>query len=157
MEPSETARRFWPYIARSIGRIIDALDDLEDANVTLDWRPPATGTNSVYALAVHALGTTEHRLLSVLCGIDVDRDRDAEFTATAGSARVIADQWQDLATRITLALDTLTDADLRASRPHPERGMITGLDVLIVVARHMAEHAGQAELTRDLALASTRS
>ena len=156
-EPSETARLFWPYIARSIGRIIATLGDLEDAGVPLDWRPPAADANSVYALAVHALGTTEHRLLSVLCGIDVDRDRDAEFAATAGSALVIADQWRDLAARITTALDKLTDADLEASRRHPERGVTTGLDVLIVVARHMAEHAGQAELTRDLAMASTRT
>ena len=97
------------------------------------------------------------RLLSVLCGIDVDRDRDAEFAATAGSALVIADQWRDLAARITTALDKLTDAALEASRRHPERGVTTGLDVLIVVARHMAEHAGHAELTRDLAMASTRT
>ena len=157
MEPSETARLFWPYIARSIGRIIAALGDLEDAGVHLDWRPPAANANSVYVLAVHALGTTEHRLLSVLCGIDVDRDRDGEFAAAAGSALVIADRWREIAARITKALDTLTEADLRAVRRHPERGAITGLDVLIVVARHMAEHAGQAELTRDLALASTRT
>lgn len=157
MEPSETARLFWPYIERSIERIIAALGDLEDAGVQLDWRPPAANANSVYVLAVHALGTTEHRLLSVLCGIDVDRDRDGEFAATAGSALVIADRWRDIAARITTALHTLTDADLTAMRHHPERGAITGLDVLIVVARHMAEHAGQAELTRDLALASTRT
>ena len=157
MAPSETARHFWPYIARSIERIVAALSDLEDAGVPLDWRPPATSANSACAIAVHALGTTEHRLLTVLCGIDVNRNRAAEFAATAGSAMVIADDWRALEVRITTALEKLTEADLATSRWHPERGEITGLDMLIVVARHMAEHAGQAELTRDLALASTGS
>ena len=143
----------WPYIARSIEQIIGALSDLEDAGVPLDWRPPAPEANSVYTLAVHALGTTEHRLLEVLCGIDVDREREAEFAATGGSATAIVDDWRALKARITTALEELSDADLATPRQHPIRGEISGLDVLIVVARHMAEHAGQAELTRDLALA----
>ena len=157
MAPSETARTLWLYIARSIEQIIGALSDLEDAGVPLDWRPPAPETNSVYALAVHALGTTEHRLLDVLCGIDVDREREAEFAATGGSATAIQDEWRALSARIDGALEQLTEADLATVRQHPVRGEMTGVDVLIVVARHMAEHAGQAELTRDLALASTRS
>ena len=33
---------------------------------------------------------------------------------------------------------------------HPRRGRITGRDLLITIARHMAEHVGHAELTRDL-------
>ncbi|MDP9352215.1 MAG: DUF664 domain-containing protein [Chloroflexota bacterium] len=37
---------------------------------------------------------------------------------------------------------------------HPRRGRITGREVLLVVARHCAEHLGQAELTRDLLEAS---
>ena len=151
--PGETARTLWPYIARSIEQIIGALSDLEDAGVPLDWRPPAPEANSVYTLAVHALGTTEHRLLEVLCGIDVDREREAEFAATGGSAAAIVDDWRALKARITTALEELSDADLATPRQHPIRGEISGLDVLIVVARHMAEHAGQAELTRDLALA----
>ena len=155
--PSETARTLWPYIARSMEHIIGALSDLEDAGVPVDWRPPAPEANSVYALAVHALGTTEHRLLAILCGLDVERDREAEFASQGGSSRAIHDEWRTLSARIDAALEQLTEADLATPRQHPERGEITGLEVLIVVARHMAEHAGQAALTRDLALASTRS
>ena len=154
--PSETARTFWPYIARSIERITTALSELEAAGVPLDWRPPAPEANSVYTLAVHALGTTEHRLLAVLCGLDVELDREAEFASGGGSATAIHDEWRALSARIDAALKQLTEADLARTRRHPIRGEITGLDVLIVVARHMAEHAGQAEHTRDLALASTR-
>ena len=154
--PSETARTFWPYIARSIERITTALSELEAAGVPLDWRPPASDANSVYTLAVHALGNTEHRLLAVLCGLDVERDREAEFASAGGSATAIQDEWRTLRARVEAAVDRLTEADLARTRQHPIRGEITGLDVLIVVARHMAEHAGQAELTRDLALAAAR-
>ena len=34
---------------------------------------------------------------------------------------------------------------------HHWRGEISGREVLIVVARHTAEHLGHAELTRDMA------
>ena len=108
----------------------------------------------MYTLAVHALGTTEHRLLAVLRGLDVEREREAELASEGGSATAIQDEWRTLRARVEAAVDRLTEADLARTRRHPERGEITGLDVLIVVARHMAEHAGQAELTRDLALAS---
>ena len=156
MARSETAQVFWPYIRHSIEGIIGALSDLEEAGVPLDWRPPAAGANSVYVLAAHALGATEHRLLDLLCGIEVDRDREAEFATTDRSARVIEDEWRALSARIAPALEELTEADLAALRRHPHRGEISGLQMLIVVARHMAEHAGQAELTRDLALAAAR-
>ena len=156
MARSGTAQLFWPYIRHSIEGIISALSDLEEAGVPLDWRPPAAGANSVHALATHALGATEHRLLDVLCGIEVDRDREAEFAAAVRSVRVIDDEWRALSARIAPALEQLTEADLAALRRHPHRGEISGLEMLIVVARHMGEHAGQAELTRDLALAAAR-
>ena len=41
------------------------------------------------------------------------------------------------------------------TRAHPRRGTITGRDVLIVVARHAAEHWGEAQLTRSLLKART--
>jgi hypothetical protein len=50
-------------------------------------------------------------------------------------------------------LEQIANASLSATRQHPRRGQISGRDVLIVVARHCAEHMGQAFLTRDLVLA----
>lgn len=154
MMSSETVRRFWPYIQRSVDRIVAALTALEEVGVPLDWRPPAAGANSVYVLASHALGNVEENMLGVLCGLGALRDRDGEFLATSGSAEAIAIRWNTLSARIERELRGLTDADLAISRSHPRRGEITGFDVLIVVARHMAEHMGQAELTRDLAIAA---
>jgi hypothetical protein len=34
------------------------------------------------------------------------------------------------------------------------RGEVTGREVLMLMARHAAEHVGHAELTRDLAVAA---
>ena len=93
MAESETIDRFWPYIERSVERIIAALARLEEAGVPLDWRPAAAGANSVYVLAAHALGNVEEQLLGVLCGLPVERDRDSEFSAMPGSAEVIANDW----------------------------------------------------------------
>ncbi len=42
---------------------------------------------------------------------------------------------------------------LLAPHHHPRRGWSTGREILLIVARHAAEHLGQAELTRDLLLA----
>ena len=61
-------------------------------------------------------------------------------------------------TRSSGALDgldaaTLPAADLDRERKHPRRDMLTGREVLIVVARHTAEHWGEAQLTKSLLLA----
>jgi hypothetical protein len=52
--------------------------------------------------------------------------------------------------RLAEALANLPPGALDASYSHPRRGTVTGRDILIIVARHSAEHLGQAELTRDL-------
>ena len=59
---------------------------------------------------------------------------------------------------IVAALDgldaaTLPAADLDRERKHPRRDVLTGREVLIVVARHTAEHWGEAQLTKSLLLA----
>jgi len=61
----------------------------------------------------------------------------------------------DLREPIAKHLTDLTRNDLDGAREHPRRGMITGRDVLIVVARHTAEHWGEAQLTRSLLKART--
>ena len=48
-------------------------------------------------------------------------------------------------------------ADLDRERVHPRRGLLTGREILIVVARHAAEHLAHAELTRDLLMTADRT
>jgi hypothetical protein len=57
--------------------------------------------------------------------------------------------------RVAKSFEALTREDLDGARQHPRRGIISGRDVLIVVARHTAEHWGEAQLTRSLLKART--
>lgn len=146
--PTTEALVFWRYIASSLDRLVALLDRLDAAN--LDWRPPAPETNSLLALATHTLGNAEENLLETLGGQPIGRDRAGEFAARDGSAAAVAARWTALRPRLAAALAGLPAGALDAPRPHPRRGAITGREVLIVVARHAAEHLGQAALTRDL-------
>jgi hypothetical protein len=118
----------------------------------LNWRPLASA-NSLYVLAIHTLANTEENLLGVLCGQPVQRQRETEFTAQGMSAKATQVRWAQLRAQLLENLAELSSTDLDQEREHPRRGQLTGRDVLIIVARHTAEHLGQAELTRDLVLA----
>jgi hypothetical protein len=95
------------------------------------------------------MGNAEENILQTLCGTPVGRDRDAEF-AQAGIVAGVLARWEELRPRLAAALAGVARGELDRERPHPRRGTISGRAVLIVVARHAAEHLGQAELTRDL-------
>ncbi|MEZ4522019.1 MAG: hypothetical protein R3A46_10315 [Thermomicrobiales bacterium] len=95
---------------------------------------PAAETNSIAALAFHTVGNAEENVIETLSGREAGRDRDQQALGPL------------------LERDLGDPDDKRLSEPcnHPRRGSLTGREVLIVVARHSAEHLGQAELTRDL-------
>lgn len=144
---------FWRYIASALDRLIALLDGLGEGE--LNWQPPAAGANSLLALATHTLANAEENLLGTLGGQPVGRDHAAEFAARASSPAAIAARWRELRPRLAELLAHLPDAALTAPVQHPRRGVVTGRDILIVVARHAAEHLGQAELTRDLLRAAS--
>jgi uncharacterized damage-inducible protein DinB len=139
---------YWRYIAGSLDRLSACVTTLDEAE--LSWRPPADGANSLRALAVHTFANAEENLVGVLGGRPVARDRDAEFQAATGDGRELERRWAALRPRIESALAALDDGALERRYPHPRRGGIDGREVLLVVARHAAEHLGQAELTLDL-------
>lgn len=145
---SSEAAVFWRYICSSLDRLVELVTALDDA--ALGWRPHAiTTSNSIGGLAVHTLANAEENILGVLAGHSVDRDHQHEFAAVTSSAAIRA-QWFDLRRRLAAAIGSLSSVDMARLRVHPRRGSITGREVLLVVARHAAEHLGQAELTRDL-------
>jgi hypothetical protein len=119
------------------------------------WAPPADGANSILALANHTLANAEENILGLVLGRAVSRDRDAEFTPAAGPA-ALAQRWQALRRAADVEIPAIEDGRLAHVVGHPRRGDIAMRDVFIVVARHAAEHLGQAELTRDLAIAALR-
>ena len=150
MSQKQEIETFWGFISRSIDRILACLDGLPEDD--LNWRP-LDNANSLYVLATHILGTTEENLLGVLCGQPTHRQREAEFAAQGPSVEPINARWLALQKVIRQSLEQLPPGELEREREHPRRGQLTGLEVLIVVARHAAEHMGHAELTRDLLFA----
>lgn len=139
---------FWRYIAGSLDRLVAVVAELDE--VELSWRPPAQGANSLRVLAAHTLGNAEENLVGLLGGEEVARDRDAEFLAPAGDGPELERRRLALRPRVERALAGLDAGALARQHAHPRRGTVSGREVLLVVARHAAEHLGQAELTRDL-------
>lgn len=143
------AMLFWRYISSSVDQLVATMEGLDASEI--NWKPLPTA-NSLSVLATHTMGNCADNLLSTLCGLTIPRDRDAEFAAYGESSASILKQWQQLRAQIQAQLEQIDDATLNEPRPHPRRGTLTGRDILIVVARHSAEHMGQAFLTRDLIL-----
>lgn len=143
---------FWRYIASSLDRLVACLESLDAES--LNWRPAAADTNSLYALVTHTLGNAEENILETLCGVPIGRDREGEFAAHGATPAYIVARWSDLRARLEDELAKLPADGLNHTYSHPRRGALSGREILIVVARHAAEHLGQAELTRDLLCAA---
>jgi hypothetical protein len=139
---------FAEALCNAIERILACLDGLDAEG--LNWRPPAPETNSLYVLAYHSMGSAEAAIIGELGGQPVDRDRDAEFTASGDSAAPLHARWEALRPRLREALARLTPADMERTVHHRRFGAMSGRAYLILAAQHPAEHVGHAELTRDL-------
>jgi hypothetical protein len=142
----------WPYIERTLERMMAVVHECSVDQ--LNWRPPAEGANTIYALATHTLSNARVNIIQVLCGQPIDRDREAEFRSVATDENASIPQWPAIRDELRNAVAPLTGADLDRVCQHPARGEVTGREVLMLLARHAAEHVGHAELTRDLAIAA---
>lgn len=143
----------WPYIERAIERLVVTAEGLTTDD--LAWRPPAADANSIAVLASHTLGNAEDNLLGTLGGVSRSHDRASDFERPEVDAAAIRQRWERLRQAFeTDVLPGLTDERLLEKFDHPRRGAMRGLEVLLVVARHAAEHLAHAELTRDLRWAS---
>ncbi len=147
------AETFCHYILNSLDRLLRCLEGLSEEQ--LNWHPPAPNTNSLYTLAVHTVANAEENLVYTLYDQASPRKREQEFLAQCHDRDELAQRWQALRLRLQDALLNLSPERLAQEHVHPRRGPLTGLAILIIVARHCAEHLGQAELTRDLLLATT--
>lgn len=152
MSATHELMSFAGFICRSIDRLVACLDGLTESEA--HWRPPAAGANSLIGLATHVMGNAEENLLSTLAALQPAPARQGEFDDAARTADAVRAAWAALRPRLEAAIQHLPPAELDHVREHPRRGRLTGRDVLIVVARHAAEHMGQAELTRDLIAAA---
>ena len=147
MDSSQEINLYWDKIRNTVDEMVACLEGLDGDS--LNWKP-LDDANSLCVLATHTMGNVRHNFLSILCGGPITRDRDSEFAAMGASVAEIEAGWNELQCRISEAIRELPPDDLDRVRDDPQRGKITGRELMILVARHAAEHYGQALLTRDL-------
>ncbi len=134
-------------------RIVAALGD------ELAARPPALpGANTPYGILNHCLGMMRRWSSTVNRGIEVPRDRDAEFTQTGPVAELLA---RAAAVREEFMADVLSVDPAAAPVQVPEGREVfwtsTTNGVLLHVFEELCQHLGQLEITRDLLIANAES
>ena len=144
------------YLRHAFGQMSGVVDRLGDEKVNL--KPHGPHTNSVAALVVHCCEVAKFWLGHVGLDKPSQRDRDAEFEATATVAELLA--------RIDEALaQAVADVAAMQAGPtaldHPVREIMPGGDtsdaaVVLHVIEELFQHLGHMELTAD-ALAERQS
>jgi hypothetical protein len=137
-------------------RLLKTLEGLDEDAV--NWKPPAPTANSLVVLVTHALASAEDHVVRRGAGKPVVRSRDAEFAAK-GHAAQLAARADEVKRRIDEALAEVDGrlGEERESSFDIWAGTWTVRDTLVHAIAHTAEHAGHAELTRDLCIAERGS
>ena len=150
-----------PFIEAARDLFIQTLDDLHPkleglTPDALNWRPGDEQTNSIAVLTVHTMASTRS-WLSVAVGAALpDRDRPAEFRATAEDAAALVSHVRDMERECLALFEGAENVDWTSNRrthPRPRPGadeVVTGAWALLHALEHLREHAGQIALTRQL-------
>ncbi|HKY51986.1 MAG TPA: DinB family protein [Candidatus Limnocylindria bacterium] len=133
-------------LLREVDRVLAATDGLTAEQ--LAWTPNAKGANSVLVLAAHTVGAAERHILVRIAGRTPARTRDEEF-ADAGDLPGIRSRWDKVRRGIVEVLDDLPPGRLDEDLVGPVANSSVHAMIVHAIA-HAAEHAGQAELTRDI-------
>jgi uncharacterized damage-inducible protein DinB len=139
----------------------EALDHMRDVVVELgdelgNRRPDLAGANSPVQILTHCLGVMAYWAREVNLGVDVHRDRPAEFEAVCRVAELADDVAQARARfHDDVAAAQFDAAPARGRSSDFERSLCTQGAVLMHVYEELAQHRGQLELTRDVLQAGT--
>jgi hypothetical protein len=143
----------WDYflLERHLDRMAVIVADLGDELVNLT--PDLPGANSAYQLVFHSCGMLEWWTRSAILGLDVQRNREAEFTASGS----VADLLQRVETVKRQLRSDLASIDLDAPlRGDPSDDYVgtpigaSGRGVLMHALEELAQHHGHLEITRDV-------
>jgi uncharacterized damage-inducible protein DinB len=118
----------------------------------LNWRPlekSITDTNSLYVMATHVIGSEAWWLQQIIGGVDVQRNRDAEFVAAGESFAPLRERMDAVAAQSEAVLNKLSAADLDGERD-TTLGRHTVRWCILHVIEHTSRHIGHIELTRQL-------
>jgi uncharacterized damage-inducible protein DinB len=137
-----------------------AIEGLPDA--ALDWTP-TSGMSSLAVLATHSITSTLF-WVGAAAGAGPERDqyfgkeRPASFQVRGTNAQALNARIAETLPDLERVLNQGTDVSLEEEMPWLEPGdrHRTGAECLIHAVGHLREHAGQAQLMRDLWLAGSR-
>ena len=119
--------------------------------------PGLPSANSAYQIVFHCCGMLEWWTRAAILGLDVDRDRDAEFVATGTVAQLTA-RVAEVRAQFLADLDRIDPSAPLSGDPSEEYqgtpiGETSG-GALMHVFEELAQHHGHLDLTRDLVLAA---
>ena len=126
--------------------VVKALEGLPAE--ALDWSPKAD-VNSITVLIVHLTGSQRFLFGEVVGGVDIHRDREAEFRARGLAPDELKQRLTDNITYITGELEKLTLADLERKCMFRTREVTVGW-VIGHALKHTATHLGHIQVMRDL-------
>lgn len=118
--------------------------------VATNWSP-LPSANTVYQLLTHMTGSEAWWIHQIVGGIDIHRNRDAEFAASGDDAGALKARYAAVALRTEEILRGLSTTDLDSMRvvaDHPGGRSIRWC--LTHVVEHTARHTGHIELTSQL-------
>lgn len=135
----------------SLERMRDILSQMsfQQANTV----PALPGANSPYAIVTHCVGMADYWGGSLIAGLRIPRDRDAEFEAH-GDPRHLCDVVERLRRRLPEWVRIALTEGLRdrtavgTTRSNAQTASPTW--VLLHIVRELSQHLGQLEITRDL-------
>jgi uncharacterized damage-inducible protein DinB len=140
------------FILQKFDELVDLAAQLDDdaANTS----PSTRGSNSVVQLVAHCCGMLRRWSSTVNLGVEVPRDREAEFEVVMPLDEVLALAAE---TRAAFLADVeRTDLDAAPVFLPPgwnEFWTVSCAGVLLHVLEELSQHLGQAEITRDVVLA----
>lgn len=114
-------------------------------------RPQAQGANSLYAIGAHVLGMVRFWSCTTNRGVEVERDRDAEFAAT-GSVAELLERAAVERERFITDVRSVRAHSVPANKPEDrdEQWLVSCHGVLLHVFEEICQHLGHAQVTRDL-------
>jgi hypothetical protein len=114
----------------------------------LNWSP-GPALNSIAVIVAHTLGSELDTLLFVR-DIQGDRDREAEFQVSVGSATELLAAIDRADVLLAEHGESITADDLATTRTRPDRDPQIALHWLVNNYGHAREHLGHLHMTRQL-------
>ncbi|MBI2918896.1 MAG: DinB family protein [Chloroflexi bacterium] len=125
-----------------------ALKDLPPQ--ALNWTPLPRDTNSAAVVVTHMCGSAALGVYQALTGVDVRRQRDAEFRASAQTAADLLAVVDRIEAQCREALEGATTNALAEAFAPPGRDPLSRRGWVQRSLTHLGTHVGHLQLTRQL-------